>query len=118
MATTSKNARRTLTKISTRAVPQIATKAAARAPAKDSAPTEEVLKAPPAESQSHGHDVELEDEDLVTVLIPRAYNFTQEDHKVVHYKSGIEEMPRSHAEHWFSKGMGVEIVTKGSNPLG
>lgn len=109
MATTSKNARRTLTKI--------APKTGARAPVKDSAPTEEVLKAPPAESQSHGHDVELEAEDLVTVLIPRAYNFTQEDHKVVHYKSGIEEMPRSHAEHWFSKGMGVEIVTKGSNPL-
>ncbi len=53
---------------------------------------------------AHSHD-----DDFVTVLIPKDFKFTTDDGKMVEYKAGIDEMPRSHAGHWFSKAQGVEI---------
>lgn len=45
----------------------------------------------------------------VTVKIPKNYSLTLENHQQVHYKAGIDEMPLNHAEHWYSKAMGVEV---------
>lgn len=49
------------------------------------------------------------DGDDVTVVVPKAFTFTTDDHKQVKYGIGIQDMPRAHAEHWFSKAHGVEI---------
>jgi hypothetical protein len=45
----------------------------------------------------------------VTVMIPKNFSLTLEDHSQVHYKAGVDEMPVEHAEHWYTKAMGVEI---------
>lgn len=48
----------------------------------------------------------------VTVMIPKAFTLTLEDHTQVKYGAGTDEMPIEHAEHWYSKAMGVEIYRK------
>lgn len=45
----------------------------------------------------------------VTVMIPKDFSLTLVNHTQVHYKVGVDEMPLEHAEHWYSKAMGVEI---------
>lgn len=50
--------------------------------------------------------------DLVTVVIPKSFNLMLDTHEVVRYVDGVQEMPRSHAEHWYSKVNGVRIYTK------
>lgn len=45
----------------------------------------------------------------VTVLIPKAFILTLEDHTQVKYGAGVDEMPLEHSEHWYSKAMGVEV---------
>jgi hypothetical protein len=50
--------------------------------------------------------------ETVTVTIPKAFTLTLDDHTQVKYEAGIGEMPVEHAEHWWSKQMGVEIYTK------
>lgn len=51
--------------------------------------------------------VEIEDEQ-VTVQVPQAFRLSHGKGET-HYEPGIYEMPRSHAEHWYSKHFGVEI---------
>lgn len=51
---------------------------------------------------------------MVTVMIPKDYKLTLDgSHHEVQYRAGIDEMPIEHAEHWFSKAIGVEIYRKG-----
>lgn len=45
----------------------------------------------------------------VTVMIPKDFSLTLVNHTQVHYKVGVDEMPLEHAQHWYSKAMGVEI---------
>ncbi len=53
------------------------------------------------------------DDPVVTVLIARDFILTLDDHVKVSYKAGIDEMPKSHAEHWWSKNHGgVEIYDR------
>lgn len=47
--------------------------------------------------------------DRVTVTIPKAFTLTLENHHQVHYPAGVDEMPLEHANHWYTKAMGVEI---------
>ena len=47
------------------------------------------------------------DED-VTVTVPKAFILNHGKGET-HYETGIYEMPRSHAEHWYAKHHGVEI---------
>lgn len=54
-------------------------------------------------------------EDKVTVKIPRGYNLQVlksdgSGSQIVRYEAGVDEMPRSHAEHDYSKAHGVEII--------
>lgn len=46
---------------------------------------------------------------MVTVTIPKAFILTLDDHTQVKYAAGTDEMPLEHANHWYSKVMGVEI---------
>lgn len=48
-------------------------------------------------------------EELVTAIVPKSFKLTLDDHTQVQYHAGTQDMPRSHAEHWFSGAMGVEI---------
>ena len=49
---------------------------------------------------------------MVTVSIERDFMLTSDDHKPVHYKKGIDEMPLSHAKHWFAVNAGgVRLYT-------
>lgn len=45
----------------------------------------------------------------VTVMVPQKFTLTADDGVPVKYEVGIQDMPRSHATHWFSKVQGVEI---------
>lgn len=57
--------------------------------------------AEPAEPQDDGKPV--------TVKIPRDFILTLDDHTQRRYSAGVDEMPLSHANHWYAKTMGVEI---------
>jgi hypothetical protein len=49
-------------------------------------------------------------DEQVTVVVPRAFRLTVAGKTdPIHYEPGIYEMPRSHAEHWYSAHHGVEI---------
>ena len=50
--------------------------------------------------------------ELVTAIIPRRFTLTLDDGAVVVYDAGTREIPRSHAEHWWSRVQGVTIYTK------
>ena len=49
-------------------------------------------------------------EDTVYVNIPKDFQLTTDGHITTKYAAGAAKMPRSHAEHWYSKVMGVTIV--------
>ena len=55
--------------------------------------------------------VEVADElvDTVTVTVPKAYKLRIDNHQLIDVAAGIQEMERSHAEHWWSKAQGVKI---------
>lgn len=48
-------------------------------------------------------------EEMVSVTVPRGYNLTLDNGDTKRYESGIQDMPRSHAEHWYSKAHDVEL---------
>lgn len=56
----------------------------------------------------------VEDDDMVTAIVPKAFQLTLDNHERVAYEPGTMDMPRAHAEHWFAVAMGVEIY----NPKG
>lgn len=47
--------------------------------------------------------------DLVTVVVPKQFKLTLDNHEVIAYRDGTYEMPRSHANHWYAKASGVTI---------
>lgn len=46
------------------------------------------------------------DDKMVTVVIEKDYTLILDNHREVRYKAGIDEMPLSHAKHWWSKNAG------------
>ena len=60
--------------------------------------------------------VELIDEaaktsdDLVVALVRETYSVPLEEGGFKKYPAGDQVMPRTHAEHWFSKSRGVKII--------
>lgn len=66
---------------------------------------ESLDEAPAAES------AQVETEEKVTVIIPADYRLTLDNSAEVHYKAGVDEMPVSHANHWWSKAQGVKVHT-------
>ena len=82
--------------------------AAAAAPAADTVVTETPPAAPVA-------DVAAELVDTVTVTVPRAFKLMLDHFHTKDFKAGIQEMERSHAEHWYAKASGVEIYVPKSS---
>jgi hypothetical protein len=50
--------------------------------------------------------------EMVTVIVPKPYKLTLNDHSEKNYPSGIYEMPLEHASHWWSRVSGVKVYTK------
>ena len=50
------------------------------------------------------------DQDLVAVFVPHPFILTTSGHRETHYDAGVQDMPRAHAEHDYSRAHGVEIV--------
>jgi len=48
------------------------------------------------------------EEEKVTVIIPVDFRLTLDNGSEVHYKAGVDEMPVSHVNHWWSKAQGVQ----------
>lgn len=67
--------------------------------------------------QTTGDAIRLGDRDTsgdgekVTVVVPKAYQLTLDDHSPVRYEMGTQEMPVNHAAHWFSRAMGVKVYS-------
>lgn len=55
------------------------------------------------------HQTSPGDSDLVTAVVPKAFRLTCDDNTVIDYGVGIQDMPKSHATHWFSKAQGVQV---------
>jgi len=53
--------------------------------------------------------IEVDSEKEVTVVVPFAYDLTLETGKPIRYEVGTQEMPLSHATHWYSRARGVTI---------
>lgn len=53
---------------------------------------------------------------MVTVRIERDFTLTGDDHKPIQYKAGVDEMPLSHANHWFAKNAGGVTLYVGRRP--
>jgi hypothetical protein len=50
--------------------------------------------------------VAAREDKMVLVSIERDFTLTDDNHKPVHYKKGVDEMPLSHAKHWFAINAG------------
>lgn len=53
---------------------------------------------------------EVEKDDLVKVTVPKAFRLTVDGHRTIEYPAGIQDMPASHADHWFTKAVGVNVI--------
>lgn len=55
---------------------------------------------------------EVADEVTVTVTVAKAFKLRIDHHSIFDYQPGVQEMPLSHADHWYSKANGVKIYTR------
>ena len=64
--------------------------------------------APPAAPEVE-EAVEVISEDMVTVTVPKQFNLCVDIGNIVTYKPGVQQMPVSHAKHWYSEANGVAV---------
>jgi len=69
-------------------------------------------KSPIPQPEGHGptETEKLAAEDKVRVFVPKAFKITLDDGDMVDIAAGEQKMPKSLAEHWYSKVNGVEIA--------
>ena len=70
---------------------------------------EGVVPAAPKAADINAHAI---DDEQVTVIVPKPFPFTLDDHRIVSINAGVQEMPRAWARHWFVKAQGVTIYSK------
>jgi len=63
----------------------------------------------PADQQQALKIAKDEGDDIVTAVVPKNFNLTDNQHRLFEYEAGVIDMPRSHAEHWFAVAQGVSI---------
>ena len=63
-------------------------------------------------AESVAEPVDGEFVDMVTVTVPHDYQLRLDNFHMVQYKTGVQEMERAHAEHFYSKAHGVTIYQK------
>ena len=47
----------------------------------------------------------------VTVVVPKSFVLTLDDHTPVQYHAGVQEMSVDHASHWFARAQGVKVYS-------
>lgn len=50
-----------------------------------------------------------DDTSIVTVMCPKAFRLTLNDHRIVQFVAGPQQAPRFLAEHWFAKANGATV---------
>jgi hypothetical protein len=92
-------------------------KTAAKAPARraPSASTSDIADSGEIVEQTNPDLIALrkpttaQEDELVTVVVPKAFMLTLDDHTPIAYAAGTQEMPVSHAAHWFARAHGVKV---------
>lgn len=64
----------------------------------------------PQSPQVMAADAAIAEDDKVMVLVPAAFPFTLDDHRIVQIPAGAQPMPQSWADHWFVKSRGVTMI--------
>lgn len=64
---------------------------------------------PPASAQEVADET---GEEVVTVMVPKNFRFTDDQHRIHEYAAGVLEMPQSHSDHWFVQAQGVKPYVK------
>lgn len=70
------------------------------------APTTQALIA----GQKPGDQEPTESGVKLTVLIPKNFTLTLDNHTSISYKAGTDEIPEEHARHWWAVAQGVKVV--------
>lgn len=52
--------------------------------------------------------------ELVTVIVPKAFVLTRDDHSEVHFKQGTSEHHLADVEHWYAQANGVTVYAPDS----
>lgn len=63
------------------------------------------------EAEGRIPDAQVPEDPMVTAIIPKAFWLQLDHEKKVHYPQGTQEMPTSHADHWFARANGVVKYT-------
>ncbi len=63
----------------------------------------------PATQQEAVKQAKRSGEDIVTVVVPKAFKLTDDKYRLFEYEAGVIDMPLSHAEHKYSIANGVTI---------
>ena len=71
-----------------------------------------VTSVPWADPETGVEPVDGEFVDMVTVTVPHDYQLRLDNFHMVQYKTGVQEMERAHAEHFYSQVHGVTIYQK------
>lgn len=52
------------------------------------------------------------------VYVKKAFRLTRDDHSIVHYGTGIHDMPEKDAEHWYTKAHSesLPVMVAAPNP--
>ena len=103
MASKNQPAKKAVTRPATRA--QLTPQASGDPVAKAS----EAAKLGPMSADEAAKQAEEAGEEMVMATVTKAFRLTLDSYREVVYEPGVQEMPRSHAEHWYAKANGVKL---------
>lgn len=85
-------------------------KSTPRRPLTQPTPTpDDLVDATDPQKQRLQKDAEAPDDEVVTVVNPKQFTLTVGHGNEVVIPAGTQELPRSYAEHWFSKAQGLVV---------
>ena len=64
----------------------------------------------PKQGEEAAAEAKKEGEAVVHVNVPTPFRLTLDNLQEIQYHVGAQKMPLAHAEHWYAKANGVEIV--------
>lgn len=56
-------------------------------------------------------------EEIITAMVPKPFQLRVEENRAVNIAAGVQQMPVSIAEHWYSIANGVQIISRQPAPL-
>lgn len=69
----------------------------------------EAAKLGPMTAEQAADAAEQAGEELVMATVVKPFRLTLDNYREVVYEPGVQEMPRSHADHWYAKANGVKL---------